>query len=83
MKLKFEMTDTFAGEANYSWVKRGEATVPDSATDLSIVHKAKKWAGLKGVRTVTEKYSDFMAIRCIGACLVVFINFDYENDWRE
>lgn len=26
---EYEYTDTFAGEANYGWVKRGEVTMPE------------------------------------------------------
>lgn len=28
-KYSYEYTDTFAGEANYAWVKRGAVYVPD------------------------------------------------------
>lgn len=29
MIFEYEYTDTFAGEANYCWVKRGTVSVPD------------------------------------------------------
>lgn len=29
IKYSYEHTDTFNGEANYSWVKRGQVTMPE------------------------------------------------------
>ena len=29
MQFSYEYTDTFSGEANYSWVKRGTVSVPE------------------------------------------------------
>ncbi len=44
-----EFTDTFGGEANYSWVIRKEFSVPDNATERSIVMRAKRELSLTGV----------------------------------
>ena len=41
-KVTFEHTDTFGGEANYSWVKRGTLDIPEGTSDRGIVTKVKK-----------------------------------------
>ena len=49
MKYLCEHTDTFGGEANYSWVQREELTVSDNISDLSLVRAAKSALGLSGL----------------------------------
>lgn len=69
---QFEHTDTFAGEANYCWVRR--ETV-DSASRRTIVRAAKRFAGFTGMRCVVDDAGDWFAIRPIGGdapCQVVF-----------
>lgn len=69
-----EMTDTFGGEANYSWVKR--ATVSAEGSDLAVVRRAKKAIGLNGVKCRRSDFGDGIELRpACGACLVVFITF--------
>jgi len=78
MKVSFEMTDTFGGESNYSWVKRVEHDLPEKTTDRAIVRRAKAWAGLTGHRcTVDKAGGDMITIRPRGICEIVFITFDY------
>lgn len=74
MKLKpfpwnFELTDTFAGEANYSWVKRGtvKASTPSGA-----IRAAKRTLGIT-CRHTCDKYSDLLSLRFGQACIVLFI----------
>jgi hypothetical protein len=50
MPYMAEYTDTFGGEANYCWVKRAWFTVPDGASNRSILMRARKEIGLKGVK---------------------------------
>ena len=76
MQFNFEHTDTFAGESNYSWVRRDSFQAPDTLSDLALIRRAKKWAGLSGIRARVEKYGDMMAIYPTGICHVVFITFD-------
>lgn len=69
-----EMTDTFGGEANYSWVKR--ATVSAEGSDLAIVRRAKKAIGLSGVKCRRSDFGDGIELRpACGDCWVVFITF--------
>lgn len=75
MKLNFEHTDTFAGESNYSWVRRATVDAPDALSDRAIVRRAKAWAGLSGIRSRVEKFGDTIAIHPAGICHVVFVTF--------
>lgn len=66
----FEYTDTFGGEANYSWVKRGEVT----ATSSNVVRRVKALLGLEGVRCTREEHGNMIILRPVGSCTVVFIS---------
>lgn len=67
---RFEMTDTFGGEANYSWARRGEV---EAKTDLGAIRKAKAALGLETVRCKKEELGDVMRLSPVGACLVIFL----------
>lgn len=71
MKAQIELTDTFGGEANYSWVRR-ESFDCDGMTDRQIEHKARALVGLTGVRCDREDYGDMVAWRPRDACVVAF-----------
>lgn len=73
MKIQCEYTDTFGGEANYTWVRRAELEVQDNATDRQIVLKAKQALGLTGVRCKTFNHGDSWELRPYGICTVLFI----------
>jgi hypothetical protein len=75
MQVHFEHTDTFAGESNYSWVRRHTLDLPDNVSDLSLVRKAKAWAGLSGIKARVEKFGDMIAIYPSGIAHVVFVTF--------
>ena len=89
MEIQFEKTDTYAGEANYSWVDRHALTVPDDAipSDRALIRRAKAWAGWTGLRCRVENYGDAIAVRPSGCragtrqctrciCQVLFISFN-------
>lgn len=79
MKLNIEVTDTFGGEANYSWVRRFTAELPDNATQRQIVRKAKHMADwCVGAKHQVNNYGDILEIRPYGVCQVMFVTFDYE-----
>lgn len=67
-----ELTDTFGGEANYSWVRR--ATV-QADTDRQLVRRAKAALGLTGVRCRTSSYGDLIELRPCGSATVAFITY--------
>jgi len=68
-----ELTDTFAGEANYSWVKRETITIPDRSSDRKIVMGAKSALGLTGQRCRKVDHGDTIELRPYGQCTVAFI----------
>jgi hypothetical protein len=72
-----EMTDTFAGEANYCWVKRGELEAPATLTRLALVRRAKALMGLNGVPCRTYDHGDMVEIRPRSACIVMFVHYRY------
>jgi hypothetical protein len=73
IKWEVEYTDTFGGEANYSWVKRAEFEMPDSATNNQITKRAKAAIGLTGVRCSTVELWDGFQITPINSCTTVFV----------
>lgn len=47
--IQYEMTDTFGGESNYSWVQRGKIEMEDKPfSNLAVVRKVKKELGYSG-----------------------------------
>ena len=75
MKINIEVTDTFNGDANYSWVKRVTLDLPDTLSNYSIVRRAKAAVGWNGKRCVTVNYGDTIELRPYGECTVCFITF--------
>jgi len=73
IEVSYEYTDTFGGEANYSWVQRGTVTVPANASDTAIVRKVKARLGLSGVRCRRDDIGDSIALYPADSCTVVFI----------
>jgi hypothetical protein len=73
MKIKFENTDTFSGEANYCWVNRTVIDCADTTSDLALVRRAKAWAGYSGIPCRREDYGDTIALYPRGICQVLFI----------
>lgn len=74
MTVTYELTDTFGGEANYSWCERGPVEVKENASDLAIVRAAKAAAGLSGVRCRKVDFGDLICLYPYGLCQVLFIN---------
>jgi hypothetical protein len=77
IKAEVELTDTFGGEANYSWVRRKEIEIPKNAKTPQIMRIAKKAIGFSGVRGKTFNHGDFIEFRPSGICQVVFIKINY------
>ncbi len=67
-------TDTFGGEANYSWVRKAEITVPHYTSRYQLVRDAKKAVGTNGVWSMTEEHGDDLTIVYRAAkCVITFI----------
>ncbi|UOF82420.1 UNVERIFIED_CONTAM: hypothetical protein [Bacteriophage sp.] len=75
--IQFEHTDLYAGEANYSWVRR--TSIEDTnLSDKAIVRRAKAWAGLTGLRCKVENWGDMLRIDASpsGLLHVVFVTYE-------
>jgi hypothetical protein len=77
LTLDCEFTDTFAGEANYAWVRRAEVELPDGATDRAIVRAGKAALGLTGCRCRTVNHGEQWELRPVGSLTVAFITVRY------
>jgi len=76
MKLNFEVTDTFGGEANYSWVKR--ASIDWDGVEysrLKLVRRLKKFAGFTGMKCVVEDFGDMLVVTPADLCQVAFATY--------
>ena len=75
MKWEVEYTDTFGGEANYAWCQRKEFEMPEKASDLAVVRKAKELIGLTGVRCRRDDLNgeDTLTLRPCGTNTILFV----------
>lgn len=94
-KYLVEYTDTFAGEANYSWVKRANVTMLelthygyDGGTNYTkankiynreLMKRAKAAMGLTGVRGVVHDHGDTIEFRPYRSCTIMFITWIDES----
>jgi hypothetical protein len=76
LTINCELTDTFAGEANYSWVRRASVQLPENASRRAIVRAAKSALGITGAPCDTTDFGDMFSLRLRGACIVAFITFN-------
>lgn len=72
MLYEAEYTDTFGGEANYSWCRRATFEAPDNATDGLLVRRAKRAVGIDG-RHRKESWGETIAVRPCGTCTILFV----------
>lgn len=90
-KHDVEYTDTFGGEANYSWVQRHVVSMPelthygyDGGTNYAkankvyereLMKRAKAACGLTGVRGVTSWYGEQGEFRPYRSATVMFVTY--------
>jgi hypothetical protein len=67
---KYTHTDTFCGEANFSWLQVGEVKAKSL---LSAVRKIKKEIGMENVPCRRFEHCDQLELRPRGMCAVLFI----------
>lgn len=88
---QYEYTDTFAGKANYSWVKRGKVPMPElthygydgsgncwkanKVMERELVKRVKAELGLTGVRCKREDWGDTIVLWPYGSSTIVFIDY--------
>ena len=75
--IQWELTDTFGGEANYSWVRRGviETKPGEDYSDLAAVRRVKKALGWSGLRCRVSNFGDVIDMRPQGMAQVCFVTF--------
>ena len=89
--FEYEYTDTFGGDANYCWVKRGKVSVPDLTAygydgshgyakadkrqSRHIMRLVKAQLGLSGVRGKRESWGDVEVFRPCGAATILFVTY--------
>ena len=72
-----EYTDTFGGEANYSWVRRATVEIPDNASKSQVSRLIKRELGISGLRGRVYDSGDFWEFRPYGMCTVAFAHVQY------
>ena len=75
--LNIEVTDTYAGESNYSWVERYTLEYPKGISKLALMRRIKRLIGWNGTRCNVTDYGEMLDIRPRNACLVCFVNWSY------
>jgi hypothetical protein len=70
MKFTIEITDTFGGEVNYSWVRRYECTAKSMRG--AIIWLARNY-GAGWCKEI--ECGDYVQYKMRGACIVAFINY--------
>jgi predicted chitinase len=76
--IRLEVTDTFAGEANYCWVYRKE--IRENLSRRAIFREVRELAGWPvSIRLAVEDYGDQWIVRPRGLCQVAFVDFDWEG----
>ncbi len=73
--IQIEITDTLAGEGNYSWVKRSRIEGMENKSDLSIVKAVKKQIGWSNIRCRVERYDGLIQLTPFRDCVTCFITF--------
>lgn len=90
MSYAVEYTDTFDGEANYSWVKRftthnkewdtfkdwdGNGRREPKGYQQELMRRAKALVGLTGCRGRTTRIQDGYEFRPYGSCTVLLVTW--------
>lgn len=73
-KYSIEMTDTFGGDANYSWLRTTCIDAPADATSQTLIRRAKKALGLAPCRHRTQDYGDMIRLDLRHHPICIFIS---------
>lgn len=76
---RVEVTDTYGGEANYSWCRRYTFRAPAGTKQRGIMQRAKACAGYTGVRGDVASFGDSYEYRPRGECVVMFVTWSEES----
>lgn len=75
MKVLVEMTDTFGGEPNYSWVQRHTLDVPDNLHPHHVVRRAKRALHMQHVRCTRWEHDNIITLRPHAWARIIFITY--------
>lgn len=73
MKYQVEVTDTFGGQANYSWVNRVIIDVEDGTTERALIRIAKAKVGWNGLKCDRSQSGETITLTPRRLCQVCFI----------
>lgn len=73
--VQIEITDTYGGDANYSWVRRSKIEGMEGKSDLAIVKAVKKQIGWSNIRCRVERYGDLIRLSPFRDAVTCFITF--------
>lgn len=75
MKVLVEMTDTFGGEPNYSWLQRHVLELPDTLSTLAVVRRAKAVLGMQSVHCARWDDGTTITLRPYAWARIIFITY--------
>ena len=75
--IDIEVTDTFAGEPNYCWIRRFQIANREGESESATIRRAKAAAGLIG-RHRKSSYGDMIRLDFPDACICAFITWEEE-----
>lgn len=70
-----EVTDTFGGEANYSWVRRANIPAFADESQSSVMRRAKEALGIAGLYGRTDVLGDGYIFKPTGVCQIAFVTY--------
>ncbi len=70
MNYSYEYTDTYGGEANYNWVRKGEVAANNITHAARL---AKKAVGINGISCKRNDFGDMIALYPSRHATVLFI----------
>ena len=76
MKVNIEITDTFSGEANYSWVNRASFDMPDNASTRQILKRVRDHFGISCRLYKVLDTFDLLRYNFQGQCVCMFITVE-------
>ena len=73
-----EMTDTYGGEANYSWVNKFRVR---AASRRGAILKVARETGFSGRMRKADEFSDFTSHNVQGAC-IRFFTYEWNDEFE-
>lgn len=77
MKWEVEVTDTFCGQASYSWCDRCTLDLPEGTKDRQLAKAFKAAAGMTGDRGKSFWHGDTYEFRPYNRCVLLFASLCY------